>query len=701
MCNHINRRKFLQTGIAGALALNTEIASRASANEKKTNKTGKSVGKKVLILGIDGLDPNLLTQFMQEGVLPNFSKLAKEGSFSKLATMMAPQSPVAWSTFITGLDPGGHGIYDFITRDPDLLVPQFSMAKTTPPKHVLNLGDWVLPLSSGKVEMMRKGKAFWQILGEHGVPTTVFRMPVNFPPVEAKLNKAISGMGTPDITGTPGTYSFFTTKLPANYQDIQGKGGNVYPVQIKDNRVEAKLVGPENAFRRQPKSSPRNRVRRAAQTVEYEHPKCTRDFTVYIDYEAKAAKIVVGNEEFILKEKEWSDWKRVDFEAVPYLVTVNSMGLFYLKQLEPEFQLYVSPLQISPENPAMPISNPPNFSKELCECIGYFYTKELPEDNKALTHGVFSGQDFWDQAMIVYEEGVKALKYLISQFDDGMLFLYFGTVDQGCHMLWRYMDHNHPYFIQDDFLSNGIRNIYQKMDDVLGYVMQGIDKDTTLIVMSDHGFAPFYRQFNLNSWLLEKGYAKLKNPALRGQSNYFMNVDWSGTQAYGVGLNGLYVNRKGREKYGIVEQGDEYDKLIQQLKSDLLSIVDPQNGKQVVSLVVHPPQDFHGDYKDQGPDLMVGYNRGYRVSWESPLGKFPQDIFLDNNEAWSGDHCIDNRIVPGVLMTNQRITMDFPALYDLTVAVLNEFGVPPLPEMIGRNCLAPFAEKKPIAQKEE
>ena len=655
---------------------------------------GLAHAKKVLILGIDGLDPNLLSQFMAEGYLPHFSQFSKNGSFSKLGTVMSPQSPVAWSTFITGMDPGGHGIYDFVVRDPLTMFPVFAMSRTTPPQHVINVGKWVIPLSSGKVEILRKGQAFWQILGDHGIPTTVFRMPVNFPPVEAKLNQAISGMGTPDITGTSGTYSFYTTRMPDNARDIQGKGGNVYLVKVIDNVVEEKLYGPDNTFRRETKKSTGIPSRRAVKTIEYEHPKCMRDFKVYIDYEAKAVKITVGDEEFLLKENEWSDWIPIEFDAIPYLVSISATSHFYLKSLEPEFQLYVSPLQINPDEPAMPISNPPDFSKHMCKCIGYFYTQELPEDNKALTHGVFSGQDFWDQSMLVYEEGVRSLKYLLSQFDDGMLFLYFGTVDQGCHMLWRYMDEDHPFYIHDKFLSNGIQNIYQKMDDVLGYVLENIDNETTLIIMSDHGFAPFYRQVNLNSWLLEQGYVTLKNPSLRGKSDFFLNVDWKKTKAYGVGLNGLYLNVKGREKYGIVEPGDEYNQLIDRIKSELLSMVDPQNGKQVITLVVHPPREYHGMYKDQGPDLLVGYNKGYRVSWESPLGKFPKDIFLDNNEAWSGDHCIDNRIVPGVLMCNKKITMDYPVLYDLTVAVLDEFNVKPLPEMIGRDCLSTYEENR-------
>lgn len=637
---------------------------------------------KVIILGIDGLDPGLLDTFMNRGLMPNFARLVQDGDYVPLQTTMAPQSPVAWSTFITGMDPGGHGIYDFLHRDPDTLLPFLSMSRAVPAKHELALGSWVLPLSSGRVELLRKGRAFWELLGERGFSTTVFRMPVNFPPVEAPHNHSLSGMGTPDILGTPGTFSYFTTQLPPNYATFTG--GKAYRVQIKDDRIDARLVGPQNPHRRQTKEV-RRRGKTENQTV---HPAMTRDFSVFLDRQAEAAKFVVGTTEFILKEGEWSDWIPVDFEAIPWLVTVRSIGRFYLKQVAPEFQLYVSPLQINPEEPAMPISNPKDWSKHLCACVDFFYTQELPEDTKALSCGVFSGREFWDQAMIVFEERCRALHHLLETNDKDLLFFYFMTVDQGCHMLWRYMDDEHPFHETDAFLKDGIQRIYQKMDAVLGTVLAAIDPQTHLIVMSDHGFAPFYWGVNLNSWLLEHDYIRRK-PQTRGRtSGYFKGVDWPRTKAYAVGLNGLYVNLEGREKWGAVPPS-EYDAVLDRLEADLLAMVDPKTGLNPISKVTRVRRDFHGPHTTQGPDLIVGYSWGYRSSWESPLGEFPKDIFVENREEWSGDHCIDNRVVPGVLITNQKITNRTPALYDLTVAVLDEFGIAPLPEMIGRDCLAP------------
>jgi predicted AlkP superfamily phosphohydrolase/phosphomutase len=634
--------------------------------------------KRVVILGIDGLDPRLLERYMADGRLPNFSRLVAEGDMRDLQTSAAPQSPVAWSTFITGMDPGGHGIYDFVHRDPATMLPYLSMSRAVPAERNLALGSWVIPISGARVELLRQGRAFWEILGEADVPTTIFRMPVNFPPVEAPDSRQVSGMGTPDIQGTSGTFSYFTDVLPDNADSFTG--GKAFSVTVSGDRVEAKLPGPTNPFRRMLRNS-------SYGNREYESPQLTADFTVFLDRESKSAKFEVGGREFVLGEREWSDWVEVDFEAVPWVASISALARFYLKEVTPGFKLYVSPLQINPEDPVMPISSPPDWSKQLCSCLDFFYTQELPHDTKAFTYGVFSGREFWKQLEFVNDEARLIFRHLFEEHSDGLLFFYFGSVDQGSHMLWHYTDEKHPNHQPDDFLAGGIRATYERMDDVLGTVLDGIDGETTLIVMSDHGFSPFYRGVNLNTWLLEKGYVSLSDPSLQEESEFFLNVDWKRTTAYALGLNGLYLNVRGRERGGTVAPGKEYEEILDRLEADLLAMRDPETGERAVTKVTRPGRDFSGPFKDSGPDLMVGYNWGYRSSWESPLGKFPREVFVDNMNPWSGDHCIDARHVPGVLISNRKITLASPALHDLTVAVLDEYGVPPLPEMIGKDCL--------------
>ncbi|UCF38745.1 MAG: alkaline phosphatase family protein, partial [Acidobacteriota bacterium] len=350
--------------------------------------------KKVIILGIDGMDPRLLNGFMEEGIMPNFTQLSQVGGFRPLETTMPPLSPVAWSTFITGTLPGRHGVYDFLHRDPETVQPEFSMVKTIPSDWTISVGSWDIPLEGGKIEQLRQGRAFWELLEEAGVPVTIFRMPVNFPPAEA--GRALTGMGTPDILGTPGTFSFYTTTPPENHGDISG--GVVYEVAVEDNRVQAQLHGPENTFRRL-KREPAD----GGEATAY-NPVMTVDFEVEVDPESPVARLTVGGNEFILKQGEWSQWIPVEFEALPYLVNVSAVGRFYLKEVRPDFKLYVSPLQISPENPAMPITYPESWAGELHEALGYFYTQELPEDTKAFSAGLLDAHEFWEQSQYVYRE---------------------------------------------------------------------------------------------------------------------------------------------------------------------------------------------------------------------------------------------------------------------------------------------------------
>ena len=260
-------------------------------------------------------------------------------------------------------------------------------------------------------------------------------------------------------------------------------------------------------------------------------------------------------------------------------------------------------------------------------------------------------------------------------------------------MLYHYMDGEHPLHEQDDLLVDGIRTLYEEMDEALGRILEFIEddaedgRDTTLIVMSDHGFSPFYWGVNLNSWLVEKGYVTLKDPSRQGVSPLFLNVDWSQTTAYAVGLQGLYVNLRGREGNGIVAPGDEYEQLLDQLEDDLLAMIDERNGRSPVRLAFRTADEWQGPNLENAPDIVVGYDWGYRTSWDSPLGQFPREVFVDNDETWSGDHSIDYRLVPGVLLSNRPIALEDPALYDLTIAVLDEFGVAPVPEMIGEDAL--------------
>jgi predicted AlkP superfamily phosphohydrolase/phosphomutase len=620
---------------------------------------------KLIILGIDGMDPQLLKKFMAEGKMPNFSILAQKGSFRLLTTSIPPQSPVAWSNLITGMNAGGHGIFDFIHRDPHTLQPYFSASRVEPPKHGIHLGSWVIPLGSGSAEQLRQGKAFWEILDEHGVPNSIFRMPSNFPPVPSK-GRTLSGMGTPDLRGSYGTFSFYTDDPMASAGVVEG--GQIIPIAVEGSQVKAKLIGPDNTFR---KGS----------------PPALEPFTVSIDPLAAVAKFTVQDEKFVLREGEWSDWVHIQFQLIPFFGNVKGICRFYLKQTHPRFELYVSPINIDPADPALPISTPKNYSRELAEEAGEFYTQGISEDTKARSAGVLDDKEYLEQSRTVLAEHRKIFDAEFPKFHDGLFFFYFSSLDLNSHMLWRLIDPQHPE--HDASLAaeygSALPEFYEQIDQVLGEVLQRADDHTTILVLSDHGFAPYNRSFNLNTWLLNHGFITLKNEPSPDPSQAFANVDWSRTRAYGLGLNGLYLNLRGREREGIVEPGAQADGLLKEIREKLLGERDPQNNQTPVTRVDRASEVYQGPYAGQGPDLLVGYNRGYRAGWQTILGNFPSEVFEDNANPWSGDHCMDYTLVPGVLLSNRPIDAATPALTDIAPTIFAEFGIPKPGSMMGHS----------------
>jgi len=629
-------------------------------------QSGKWRGdRKLVILGIDGMDPQLLKKFMVEGKMPNFSSLAQKGSFRLLTTSIPPQSPVAWSNLITGMNAGGHGIFDFIHRDPRTLQPYFSASRVEPPKHGIHLGNWVIPLGGGSAEQLRQGKSFWETLDDYGVPNLIFRMPSNFPPVKAK-GHTLSGMGTPDLRGSYGTFSFYTDNPMSSAGFVEG--GQIIPVEVKDSQVKANLVGPDNSFR---KGS----------------PPALEPFTISVDPLEPVAKFSVQDEKFVLREGEWSDWVHIQFKLIPFIGNVKGICRFYLKQAHPRFELYVSPVNIDPADPALPISTPKEYSRELAEEGGEYYTQGISEDTKARSAGVLDDKEYLQQSRTVLAEHRRIFDVEFPKFRSGLFFFYFSSLDLNSHMLWRLIDQKHPEYDASLAAEYGsaLPEFYQQVDQVLGEVLQHADDRTTVMVLSDHGFAPYNRSFNLNTWLLNHGYITLKAEPNPDQSEAFANFDWSHTRAYGLGLNGLYLNLRGREREGIVESGAQAEALLKQIREELLDVRDPQNNLQAITRIDLAGEVYQGPYAHQGPDLIVGYNRGYRAGWQTILGNFPADVFEDNSNPWSGDHCMDYTLVPGVLLSNRPIHIASPSLTDIAPTIFAEFGIPKPGSMMGHS----------------
>jgi predicted AlkP superfamily phosphohydrolase/phosphomutase len=660
----LSRRDFIKAGVAASVAVGLGGPSRLVP--KVTGRARKTT--KMIVLGLDGLDPLLTKRWIDEGRLPAFAKLLRDGGdFKALGTSLPPQTPVAWSNFITGMDPGGHGIFDFIHRDPESYLPVFSSTETIGAAKTVRIGKTIIPLSSGRVRSLRQGKTFWQCLEDAGVPATVFKMPTNYPPAESK-QRTLAGMNTPDLKGSYGIFSYYTNERREIFQEAGG-GGRVHDVYVVGDRVEAELPGPVNTFHK-------------------DAPEATIPFQVFIDPANPAAKIRIQSNEFVLREGEWSGWKHVRFNLIP-TQSVHGICLFYLKEVRPKFKLYVSPIHIDPARPALPISTPASYARELERRFGPYFTKGLPADTSALENGVLDEEEFLELDGMVYEESMAMLEYELGRFDSGLLFYYFSNADQRQHMFWRLADPGHPAY--DEKLAAGFGDVigrtYAEMDQALDLALRKADKDTVILVMSDHGFTTFRRGFNLNTWLVREGYHRLRRPWQQERSSLFDNTDWSKSRAYGLGLNGLYVNEAGREGQGIVAPGADKDNLVHEIARKLEALTDPQTGERVILRAFAAKDAYRGQNLAMAPDIVLGFNRGYRISWQSPLGGFPREVLEDNTQKWSGDHMSAPDVLPGILVANRPIAAQAPALHDLTATVLGAFGVEKPREMNGRNVL--------------
>lgn len=653
------------------LALSAIVIATLAGCEKQSDGDGK----KVVIIGFDGMDPRLCEKLMDAGRMPHLNLMRQAGGFKPLGTSIPPQSPVAWSNFITGAGPGVHGIFDFIHRDPSQqVVPYYSAAETATSEEGWNLNEHRIPLSfppfnhnPTQTLLKREGKPFWDYLDEAGVNTRIYDIPANYPPSESHHGHmcCLAGMGVPDLLGSYGTYQLFTEGV---VREKEEGGGVRKPLVFRDDIATASITGPPNTALKKPTN-------------------VSIPMRIYRDTKQDAARIDVNDKTVLLKQGEWSDWVQLDFElSMPsFMPNSNASGIvrFYLQEVSPTFRLYTTPVNIDPSKPGdSQISEPPHFVTDIANDLGLFYTAGFQEDHKALRNEAFTDVEYHRQAEYVLEERLELLEHAIDHYDDGLLFFYFSSTDLQSHMFWWQSDAKHPTRSTADAqkYNNTIEQLYERMDAIVGLIIQRLGRDVTVLVMSDHGFCNFRRQFNLNTWLREDGYIK---PDVT--DNIFSStIDWSRTKAYGLGLNGLYLNLSGRERDGIVHP-DEREALLGELSRKLLTIRDPADGRPVIKTVYRSDKVYSGDQVANAPDLIIGYHRDYRVSWATTRGEIPDELLTDNDSAWSADHCIAADEVPGVIFSSRPIVHPSPALIDLAPTVLGEFGVAIPDSMVGRS----------------
>ncbi len=624
----------------------------------------KSLINRLVVLGLDGMDPVLVDRYMAEGKLPNLEKLSREGSYHKLETTIPSISPVAWSSFMTGCHPAKHNIFDFLSRDPKTYLPDLSSAHIGSPKKVLPLGKYNIPLSKPEIKGMRKSVPFWKILGDNGIFSTILRIPVTFPP-EKFRGHLLSGMCAPDLKGSQGTFSFYTSDKD---KIIDREGGMNIPVSINGDRIETYISGPENTMLKNPE--------------EMKLP-----LSITIDNDKKEAILEVSGQTIRLKEKTFSDWIQITFQPGLW-IKIRAICRFYINRMDSAFEMYITPLNIDPEKPALPISQPFIYSVYLSKLLRSYITLGEANDTWALNEGVLSEDAFLKLSYFNHQEWEDMLFNAMDKTKKGAVVSWFETTDSIQHMFYRYLDDKHPALKTDQATMGPeiMEQLYAKMDDLVGRVVTKLDKKDILIIMSDHGIKSFRRGINMNSWLYSNRYLALKEGKQQSEE-WFKDVDWQKTKAYGLGLGGVYLNIKNRESQGTVEQGEEANALKKEIIAKLNGLKDEENGQTAINTVFDRDDLPPGPYKDNCPDLIVGYNEGYRVSWDSVTGKVNDVLFEDNTKAWSGDHCIDPRIVPGIFFCNHKINTKSPAIIDIAPTVLELFGLEAPKHMDGHNLI--------------
>ncbi len=607
--------------------------------------------RRMIVVGFDGQDPRITERLMKAGKLPNFLRLKEMGCYTPLGTTYPAISPVAWSSFSTGTQPAKHNMFDFLDRDLRTYLPILASTRIGSVERFWKIGKYRIPKHKPELTLLRKSRPFWSLLGDKNIWSTVLRVPITFPP-ERFYGAQLSAMCTPDLLGTQGTFLFYSTR-PAGAAFKEG--GQRFPLTGKGDRFETTLQGPPNAF------------------LEG-NPPLETPLIIERDRAASLVRVRVGDERLELKLKLLSEWTPLKFKAAPG-VYISGICRMMVTEMDDHLSLYVTPLNIDPENPAMPISHPGFYSTYMAKKVGPYATLGLAEDTWALNEGVIDDGTFLKLAYDIDAERKEMFFASLDKLRTGTLSCVFDATDRIQHMFWRYYEKDHPAARGKDpgEFKNAVEDIYLHNDILVGQVIERLQKGDLLMVISDHGFTSFRRGCNLNAWLLKNGYLFLKEGA-EGKSEWLRDVDWSRTRAYALGLSGMFLNLKGREASGIVEPGEEAAALKAELVSRLSGLKDEEKGALGITELFETARLYQGPYLQGAPDFVVGYADGYRASWDCATGVVAGPVFEDNLKAWSGDHCVDPRLVPGIFFCNYPIDRDQPTLVDIAPTALRLFG---------------------------
>ncbi len=663
----------------------TLVAALHAACAQKT--TAGKFPQRLVILGFDGMDPDLVKKWMDEGKLPNLQRVAREGSMLPLATTHSPESPTAWASFATGVNPGKHNIYDFLVRDTATYLPDLGMIRREPAKFLFEY----IPVQKPKLHSLRGGTSFWVTAGRGGVRSSVLTVPVTFPPEDVPNGELLAGLPLPDIRGTMGTFYYFATDL-SRYEEGNTEFGGILKRLVMENDVaKTELVGPPNPIVRQqiqairtkgPTLSESDRAKIAElQAKEDIH----LPMTVRWNRSAKTAAVDLAGQSIALEPGKPSKWIDLEFR-INFFVRLHGMAQLLLIRADNELQLYVSPVNWKPDNPPLPMSAPESFSGDLFRSLGYYRTLGWAEATWPLNEGRMDEKTFMEDLYHAFDDRAQVILNRIDARNWDVLVGVIESTDRVQHMMWRFMDPKHPLYDATEAAKFGdaIERVYRRADQFVAEVLEHLEPGTALMIVSDHGFHSWRKAVNLNTWLVQQGYMAVQGQQpgekklddLFGGGEFWENVDWSRTRAYAMGLGQIYFNLRGREARGIVSPGAEARQLADELSAKLLELKDPEDGSAIVRAVYKRDDVYTGEYLHNASELQVGMEDGYRVSWQTTLGGSPQGIVYANNRKWSGDHGgFDFATTAGIFISNRRVARQEASIVDIAPTVFKYFGL--------------------------
>ncbi len=640
---------------------------------------------RTIVLGLDGLDARLTRVLMDQGWLPGMTALARNHGLRETLSTTPAESGVAWACFARGANPGHTNLFDFVERSEGSYAPRLAGVRYhTAPVGFSQAGhgalltglaaiggigayagatrltrrQWLKWTAAGSgallaggavggaawawrprrqelAESTVMGRAWWDRQARQGVRSVVLRVPMTFPAGAEPGARLMAGLGVPDIRGTQGVYTLLT-----DHAEVSGP--RQIPIVWRHDAAVIRLPGPENPVRLGSTSDAQLHLRRL---------------------EPDRILVSTGHGEQRVERGTWSSWITLDFRFSP-LAGQTGRARAYFAPGPGDVRLYLTPIEFDPQDvpTGVPIGSPAAWARQLAQTVGDYRTIGWETATQGLADGVLDEAAYLVDATTAIDGNEALLHTQLSRDDWDHLTLVVQATDQVSHMFWddevvavqrgeKRADPEHPLVM-----------VYRRADQIVQRVAdEARTLKTRLVVLSDHGFAPFRQAVNLNTWLARRGWLALKDRDARDgasadkilASTPWANVDWFNTRAYAMGLAGIYLNVVGREPDGIVKPQGEYEFLQNRLIRDLLDWTDPATGRPVFANVYRRQDIYDGPYVDAAPDLIFGLHEGYRVSSATVVGGIPEGEMTPNASHWCGDHCgVDAGLIPGILLAN-------------------------------------------------